>query len=98
MSRHRRGSDWDAYNKDYDIVASYSSRRNDVQTYPSHKAYIWGKRFGISKVYAHFGAGGFVGASNNGQKYKVDIHSTVFYIYMFLVVLYQFVLDQLQKF
>ena len=69
--RHRRGSDWDQYNPDYDIVASYNSRKNDVQTYPKHKAYIWGKRFGVSKVYAHFGAGGFIGAANNGQKYKV---------------------------
>ena len=69
--RHRRGSDWDQYNPDYDIVASYSSRVSDVQRYPKHKVYIWGKKFGVSKVYAHFGAGGFIGAANNGQEYKV---------------------------
>ena len=70
--RHRRGSDWDQYNPNYDIVASYQSRKKDVVNYPQHRAYIWGKKFGISKVYAHFGAGGFAGASNNGQKYKVS--------------------------
>ena len=75
--RHRRGSDWDQYNPDYDIVASYSSRVKDVQDYPQHKAYIWGKRFGVSKVYAHFGAGGFIGAASNGQKYKVRIKVNV---------------------
>ena len=74
--RHRRGSDWDQYNPDYDIVASYSSRVSDVQRYPQHKAYIWGKKFGVSKVYAHFGAGGFIGAANNGQQYKVRTKGT----------------------
>ena len=72
--RRRRGSDWDASSSVYNIVASYSSRRNDVQTYPSHRAYIYGKKFGISKIYAQFGAGGFVGASHNGQKYKVTLY------------------------
>ena len=70
--RLRRGSDWDAFNSDYDVVASYSSRRSDVRTYPQHRAYIYGKRFGISKVYAQFGAGGFAGGANNGQHYKVS--------------------------
>ena len=69
--RKRRGSDWDESNSDFDVVASYSSRRSDVITYPSHKAYIYGKRYGVSKVYAAFGIGGFAGIANNGQKYKV---------------------------
>ena len=42
-----------------------------MSTYPQHKAYIWGKKFGISDVYARFGAGGFIGSAENGQKYKV---------------------------
>ena len=38
-SRVKQGSDWDEYNSDYNIVASYSNRRNDVSNYPNHKAY-----------------------------------------------------------
>ena len=70
-SRHRRGSDWDASSSIYNLVASYSSRRSDVTTYPKHKAYIWGKKIGISKVYAQFAAGGFAGIRPNGKGYKL---------------------------
>ena len=72
VHRHRRGSDWDAYNSDYNAVASYSSRRSDVLTYPQHNAYLYSKKIGVSKLYALFAAGGFVGAASNGQKYKVS--------------------------
>ena len=60
-SRVKRGSDWDEYNSDYDVVASYSQRRGDVLTYPYHKAYIWGKTYGVDKLNVKVGAGGFVG-------------------------------------
>ena len=62
-SRVKRGSDWDAYNSDYNVVASYSQRRNDVNTYPFHKAYIWGDTHGVDKLNLKVGAGGFIGAS-----------------------------------
>ena len=76
VHRHRRGSDWDEYNSDYNAVASYSSRRSDVLTYPQHRAYLYSKKIGMSKLYAQFAAGGFVGASNNRQKYKVSCFCT----------------------
>ena len=46
--RVKRGSDWDESNPNYNMVASYSQHRNDVNTYPNHKAYIWGNTFGIN--------------------------------------------------
>lgn len=69
--RVRRGSDWDESNSLYNLVASYSSRRSDVTAHPKHKAYIWGKKFGISKVYAQVAAGGFAGIKPNGGGYKL---------------------------
>ena len=60
--RIKRGSDWDEYNSDYDIVASYSQRRTDVRNYPYHKAYIWGRTYGVSKLNLQMGAGAFAGA------------------------------------
>lgn len=69
--RHRRGSDWDEANSDYDVVAKLSSRRSDVLTYPLHKAYLYSKKIGIEKLYAQFAAGVFVGAAQSGQKYKI---------------------------
>ena len=70
-ARVRRGSDWDASSSIYNLVASYSSRRNDVINHPKHKAYIWGKKFGLSKVYAQVAAGGFAGIKPNGNGYKL---------------------------
>ena len=70
-ARHRRGSDWDAVNSIYNLVASYAQRRSDVTTYPKHKAYIWGKKFGLKKVYAQIAAGGFAGLKIDGSGYKL---------------------------
>ena len=69
-SRVKRGSDWDEYNSDYDVVASYSQRRYDVTTYPYHKAYIWGRTYGVDKLNLKVGAGAFIGAycQLNGDK------------------------------
>ncbi len=70
-ARVRRGSDWDASSSIYNLVASYSSRKNDVINHPKHKAYIWGKKFGLSKVYAQIAAGGFAGLKPSGNGYKL---------------------------
>ena len=61
QSRERRGTDWDASNSDYNIVASQSSRAADVRNYPNHRAYIWGRTLGISQANIKFGAGYFLG-------------------------------------
>ena len=70
-SRVRRGSDWDASNSIYNLVASYAQRKSDVQTYPLHKAYIWGKKFGLNKIYMQVAAGGFAGIKTGGTGYKL---------------------------
>ena len=64
-SRIKRGSDWDENNSDYDVVASYSQRKSDVINYPSHKAYIYGKTFGVDKMEMKVGAGVFAGINVN---------------------------------
>ena len=61
QSRERRGTDWDASNSDYNVVASQSSRAADVRNYPNHRAYIWGKTLGISQANIKLGAGYFLG-------------------------------------
>ena len=70
-TRMRRGSDWDATSSIYNLIASYASRHNDVLTYPKHKAYIWGDKFGISKAYMEVAAGGFAGIKTSGTGYKL---------------------------
>ena len=60
-SRERRGTDWEESNPDYDIVASQASRAADVQNYPKHKAYIWGKTLGNDDANVEIGAGIFAG-------------------------------------
>ena len=68
----------------YDVVANYEQRRHDVMTYPVHKAYIWGKRLGVSKLELRMGAGAFIGAGCNGSKIfaraaaKVKVWSKIF--------------------
>lgn len=69
-NRLRRGTDWDAYNSDYDCVASQSSRASDVIAYPKHQAYIYGKTLGNSNVNLKVGGGVFVGMSNDCNNMK----------------------------
>jgi hypothetical protein len=69
-TRSRRGSNWDEYNSVYNLIASQSSRRADESRYPYHKAYIWGKQFGVPKANIQIAAGGFIGVSALGD-YKV---------------------------
>ena len=64
-SRVKRGSDWDKNDPDYDVVASYSQRKSDVINYPFHKAYIYGKTFGVDKLNMKVGAGAFAGINVN---------------------------------
>ena len=71
--RVKRGTDWDENNRDYDVVASYSQRRHDVNTYKYHKAYIWGDRYGVDKLNLKVGAGGFIGASCRSQRLKAFV-------------------------
>ena len=83
-SRVKRGSDWDENNSDYDVVSSYSQRKSDVINYPFHKAYIYGKTFGVDKLNMKVGAGAFAGININptsiGFKFYVK---TVAKIYVF---------------
>ena len=69
-TRNRRGTNWDEYNSVYNLVASQSSRRADESHYPYHKAYIWGKHFGVPKANIQIAAGGFIGVSAP-EDYKV---------------------------
>ena len=52
--RPKRGTDWDQSSSTYDLVASQSSRRSDVTTYPRHRAYLWGNRSGPSDINVEF--------------------------------------------
>ena len=74
-SRIKRGSDWDSKSKPdyYNLVASYNQRRSDVRTYPTHKAYIWGDKYGISELSLKVGVGAFVGAYCDGTTNRLKI-------------------------
>ena len=73
-SRIKRGTDWDSTSSSYyNLVASYSQRRSDVLTYPTHKAYIWGDKHGISKLNLKLGVGTFVGAYCGGTTNRLKV-------------------------
>lgn len=73
-SRIKRNSDWDSRSSSfYDLVASYSQRSDDVVTYPAHKAYIWGREYGVSKLNLRLGAGAFVGVNCGGINKRMKI-------------------------
>ena len=65
-TRLRRGSYWADSNALYNLVSPLATRRSDMRVYPNHKAYIWGKRFGVSKGNVQVAAGGFIGGNNQG--------------------------------
>ena len=69
-TRHRRGTDWDENNSDYNCVASQSSRASDVASYPKHRAYIYGKRLGNSDVNLQVGGGVFFGLGSDCNNMK----------------------------
>jgi hypothetical protein len=59
-TRLKRGSNWAKSNSVYDLMASLKTRQNDTKSYQLHKAYIWGKKFGISKANLQVAAGGLL--------------------------------------
>ena len=69
-TRLRRGSNWAASKGVYNLVSPLSTRQDDVRRYSYNKAYIWGKKFGVSKANLQIAAGGFIGA-NSDREYKV---------------------------
>lgn len=69
--RAKRGTDWDQSSSTHDLVASQSSRASDVTTYPRHRAYIWGNRYGPSDINVEAAAGAFGGASNDCDNAKL---------------------------
>ena len=67
----RQTSDWDSSSRsDYDLVASFSIRRSDVNNYPRHKAYITSKTIGISKANIKVASGYFAGTDTHCDQMK----------------------------
>ena len=64
-SRLRRGTYWADSNGLYNLVSPLNTRKNDMRVYPYHKAYLWGKRFGVDKGNVQIAAGGFIGVSKS---------------------------------
>ena len=65
QTRFRRDtSEWDSSSSsNYNLVASLSSRQQDVNTYPRHRAYLWGKKLGVNEAYLQAATGVFFGRS-----------------------------------
>ena len=73
-SRIKRGAKWNSNSSSYyDLVASYSQRRNDTLSYPTHKAYIWGDKYGVDNFHAKVGVGAFIGAYCNGTTIRFKV-------------------------
>ena len=71
QTRFRRGTtNWDSSSSSYNLVASLSSRQQDVDTHPRHKAYIWVKTLGVSKANLKAAAGVFFGRSDDCDNMK----------------------------
>ena len=69
--RAKRSSttDWSSTSDSfYNLVASHSSRIADKIKYHYHKAYLWTKQLGPSKINAKIAAGGFSGVGLSGYK------------------------------
>ena len=66
-TRSRRSTNnWDSSSSLYDLVSSHSNRINDENNYPNHRAYLWGKKFGVDELNVQFAAGVFAGVNNVG--------------------------------
>ena len=65
-NRVRREStdDWDSPDPVYNCISPLSCRQNDVTSYPSHKAYLWKRKLGISKINIQLVAGVFAGVKD----------------------------------
>ena len=59
--RERRGKMWNENKKEYDLILDFETRNKDVNSYPSHKAFLWGKRIGNSKINLAAAVGAFAG-------------------------------------
>ena len=59
---------WSAYSSLYDLIAAQSQRSADKLNYPCHKALLWAKKVGSSKIHAKLSVGGFGGV---GFGYKI---------------------------
>ena len=59
---------WSAYSSLYDLIAAQSERSADKLNYPCHKALLWAKKVGSSKIHAKLSVGGFGGV---GFGYKI---------------------------
>ena len=73
QTRFKRAStsDWDSTDSsDYNLVASLASRQSDVNNHPNHRAYIWGKTFGINETNLKAATGVFFGHSNDCENMK----------------------------
>ena len=72
QGRSKRGtSHWNSsHSSEYNLVASLSSRQSDVTNYPKHRAYLYGKRFGIDRANLKAAAGVFFGVSNDCEHMK----------------------------
>ena len=69
-TRSKRGTNWAENNGVYNLVSPLSTRQSDVRRYSNFRAYIWGKKFGVSKANVQIAAGGFIGVSP-GLDYKI---------------------------
>ena len=61
-------TNWSSSYSLYNLISSYSQRLADKQNYPYHKAILWGKKLGPSKVHAKLAIGGFGGGGIYGYK------------------------------
>ena len=48
----------------YNCIAPLSSRQNCVTSYPLHKAYLWKRKLGVSKINIQLAAGAFAGVKD----------------------------------
>ena len=69
-TRLRRGTYWAENNAIYNLVSPLATRQRDSQRYRYHKAYIWGKKFGVKDGNVQIAAGGFIGA-DTVRDYKI---------------------------
>ena len=69
----KRGTTWNEKNQLYDLIQDVETRESDLNLYPSNKAYIWRKSFGISRVGLDtaFGAFAGFGGSTNPSSFKL---------------------------
>lgn len=67
-SKRSLSYDWANPSSIYDYVQSLSTRRADKTNYKYHKAILWGKKLGPSKVHVNIAAGGFAGVGKAGYK------------------------------